>query len=262
MGDLFSIDLSFWNFAIFAVAGIVTGVINTLAGSGSLITLPIFIFLCGLPAPIANGTNRIGAVIQSAVGLYGYQKARATTFEGATWLVVPAIVGAVVGSRIAADINEQAMNYTIGGLMIFMLIVLLVNPKRWLRASDVNQARLKSPLSIVVFFLIGVYGGFIQAGVGIFLLSALVLVGKYSLSAGNGVKLLIVFAFSIPALIVFFLHQQVHIGYGLAMAVFQTIGTWIAIRFVSRVPDADVWIHRLLILVVVAAAVRFFWDAI
>ena len=139
------------------------------------------------------------------------------------------------------------MNYTIGGLMVFMLLVLLVNPKRWIQPSDVNQKRLKHPFTMLVFFLIGIYGGFIQAGVGIFLLAGLVLVGGYSLGEGNGVKLLIVFAFSIPALIIFFLHEQVHIGYGLMMAIFQSIGAWLAVRFVAHMPNANVWIHRCLL---------------
>lgn len=257
--DLFTIDLSFGEMFVFMVAGILTGIINTLAGSGSLITLPIFIFLCGLPAPVANGTNRIGAVIQSAVAVRSFQKTGTTSFKGAGWLVAPAIAGAIVGSRIAASIDEQMMNYTIGGLMVFMLLVLLVNPKRWIQPSDVDQKRLKHPFTIFIFFLIGIYGGFIQAGVGIFLLAGLVLVGGYSLGEGNGIKLLIVFAFSIPALIVFFMHEQVHIGYGLAMAVFQSIGAWVAVRFVAHMPNANVWIHRLLILIVAAAALRFFW---
>ena len=258
MQDLFTIDLSFWNFVIFVVAGVLTGIINTLAGSGSLITLPVFIFLCGLPAPVANGTNRIGALIQSAVGFREFQRQQATSFEGAVWLVVPAVLGAIVGSRLAVEINEQMMNYTIGGLMVFMLLVLLVNPKRWIQESTASARRNRNPLTVLVFFLIGVYGGFIQAGVGIFLLAGLVLASRYSLSAGNGIKLLIVFAFSVPALAVFFMHGQVHIGYGLLMAVFQSIGAWLAVRFVVKVPNANVWIHRLLILIVAAAAVKFF----
>lgn len=258
MEDLFTIDLGLWPAVLFAIAGVLTGVINTLAGSGSLITLPIFIFLCGLPAPIANGTNRIGAIIQSLVALRSYQKSGVTSFKGTGWLVAPAILGAIVGSQIASGLDEQTMNYTIGGLMVFMLLVLLVNPKRWIQESAVDQKQLKRPLTFFVFFLIGVYGGFIQAGVGIFLLAGLVLVSKYSLSAGNGVKLLIVFAFSIPAIMIFFLHDQVHIGYGLLMAFFQSIGAWLAVRFIAHVPNANVWIHRLLILVVAAAAAKFF----
>lgn len=259
MPDLFGFDLGFWNTLLFVVAGVLTGVINTLAGSGSLITLPIFIFLCGLPAPVANGTNRIGVVVQSAVGVYGFRQTDATSFRGAAWLVVPSILGALLGSALAVEIDEQTMNYTIGGLMVFMLLVLLVDPKRWIRESTVDPRRNRHPLTLLTFFGIGVYGGFIQAGVGIFLLAGLVLVSHYSLKGGNGVKLLIVFAYSVPALFIFFQNDQVHVGYGVAMAVFQALGAWLGVRFVARVPNANIWIHRLLILIVAASAVKFFF---
>lgn len=252
------IDLTLAEWALFAVAGVVTGIINTLAGSGSLITLPIFIFLCGLPAPVANGTNRIGVLVQSAVGVAGMAKADVVDYRGTAWLIVPAVLGAAMGSRIAVGIDEQAMNYTIGGLMVFMLIVLLVNPKRWIREVNVEMTARRRWIAVPVFFLIGVYGGFIQAGVGIFLLAGLVLVARYTLSSANGIKLVIVAAYGLPTLFIFFLQDQVHWGYGLSMAVFQSIGAWLAIRFVVHVPNADVWIHRLLILTVAASALAFF----
>ncbi len=258
MPDLFSIDLDAWGWFLFLVAGVFTGIINTLAGSGSLITLPLFIFICGLPAPVANGTNRIGVLFQSWVGLRGFHQTGLTDYNGATWLVVPTLIGAVVGALIAVDLNEQLMNQVIGLLMVFMLGVLLINPKRWLQESTAEPNRNRHPATMLVFFLIGVYGGFIQAGVGVFLLAGLVLVSRYSLGSGNGVKLLIVFCFGIPALAIFFFYNQVHVGFGLAMAVFQAIGAWMAVRFVARVPNANVWIHRLLIVIVAVSALKMF----
>ncbi len=252
------VDLTAVEWLIFAVAGVGTGIINTLAGSGSLITLPIFIFLCGLPAPIANGTNRVGVLMQSAVGLHGLTKSGTTSLQGSSWIVVPAVLGAVLGSRIAVGIDEQAMNNAIGGLMVFMLFVLLVNPKRWLVDSEPDNSLRRRLVGVVTFFAIGVYGGFIQAGVGIFLLAGLVLVSRYGLGSANGVKLLVVAAYGLPTLAVFFLQGQVHLAYGAAMAAFQSVGAWLAVRFVVNVPNADVWIHRLLIVIVAGSAVMFF----
>lgn len=255
--EIWNIDLSFWEWGLFLVAGIVTGIINTLAGSGSLITLPIFVFICGLPAPVANGTNRIGVLLQTGVGLATYRATKKDAFQGAPWLVVPTLVGAVVGSLIAVDLNEDTMNAILGGLLVFMLVVLLVNPGRWIHEMPVDQARNKHPLTLLAFFMIGVYGGFIQAGVGVFLLAGMVLISRYSLSAGNGMKLLIVFLYCIPTLGVFFWYDQVHIGYGLAMAVFQAIGAWMAVKWIIHFKQADKWIHRLLVLVVAAGAIKF-----
>ena len=255
---MWSIDLSLLEWALFLSAGITAGIINTLAGSGSLITLPIFVFVCGLPAPIANGTNRVGVLLQTAVGIGTYRSSGKMNYEGAAWLAGPAVVGAVVGSMIAVELNEETMNWVLGALLAFMLVVLLVKPSRWIHEQPVDMARSKTPLSIATFFAIGVYGGFIQAGVGIFLLAALVLLSRYSLSSGNGMKLLIVLLFGIPTLAVFLWNEQVHMGYGLAMAGFQAIGAWIAVKWVVRFKNADVWIHRLLIAIVAVASLKFF----
>jgi uncharacterized membrane protein YfcA len=258
MDTLFQIDLTLAEWLLFILGGIITGIINTLAGSGSLITLPIFVFVCGLPAPVANGTNRIGVVIQAIVGVQGFKKMGTTSFAGSAWLLVPAILGAILGSRIAVELDERWMNYALGSLMVFMFFVLILKPERWIRESEADARRNRHPLSILSFFLIGIYGGFIQAGVGIFLLAALVLIGKYSLRAGNGIKLLIVLAFSLPALFIFLWYGQVHLGYGLAMAVFQGFGAWLGVRFVAQVPNANVWIYRLLIAIVAVSALKFF----
>jgi len=251
------IDLSAAEWLLFLVAGIGTGIINTLAGSGSLITLPIFVFICGLPAPVANGTNRIGVLLQSGVGLATYRKRDALDLAGTPHLLVAIILGAIVGAFIAVDLNEETMNFVLGGLMAFMLVVLILKPSRWIHDQPMDPARSKHPLSLVAFFLIGVYGGFIQAGVGIFLLAGLVLISRFTLRSGNGIKLLVVFLYSIPSLAVFFWFDQVHIGYGLAMAVFQALGAWIGVRWIVQFENADVWIHRILIVAVAAAAFKF-----
>lgn len=249
-------------YLLVAAAGVATGIINTLAGSGSLITLPIFIFICGLPAPVANGTNRIGVILQSFVGIRGMKKNGILNTKHVEWLAIPAILGAMIGSAIAVEMDEKMMNLAIAVLMIFMLLVLLVDPKRWITATERPQGVHKKPLPLATFFLIGVYGGFIQAGVGIFLLAGLVLASKYSLGKANGVKMLLVFLFNIPALISFFLAGQVHLGFGLIMAAFQSLGALIAVRIMSRYPDANRWIHRLLIVIVIVSAIRFMVEAV
>jgi uncharacterized membrane protein YfcA len=253
--EFLSSDIAMW--ILFAVAGVVAGVINTLAGSGSLVTLPIFMFVCGLPPNIANGTNRVGVIFQTVVGIRGFRES-GTDYRGSAWLVVPAVIGALLGAWLASEMSAGQMRYVIGGLMVVMLFVLLVNPKRWIQESDSSNRNNAGWLSIGIYFLIGIYGGFIQAGVGIFLLAAAVLVSRYSLKDGNAIKLLVILAFAIPTLGIFCWHNQVHFGYGIAMAVFQSIGAVLGVRFATRVPDANLWIHRLLIVILIAAATKIF----
>lgn len=256
------LDLTGW--LIFALAGIVTGVINTLAGSGSLITLPIFMFVGGLDALMANGTNRVGVLIQSWVGITGFRRSGQLETQHIGWLVWPAVGGAIVGVFLAYWLGKEGMEIAIGGLMVFMLGVLLVNPKRWMLAEAQPFPTEKRGLLTLIFFGIGIYGGFIQAGVGIFLLAGLVLVAHFPLGKANAVKLLVVGTFNIVALGIFWYNGQVHLGLGLAMALFQSIGAIIGVRFVAKVPQAERWIYRLLVGIVVVSASKYLglWDGI
>ncbi|MEO1449152.1 MAG: sulfite exporter TauE/SafE family protein [Bacteroidota bacterium] len=260
--DAFFPDLTGLQWLLFIGAGIFTGVINTLAGSGSLITLPIFIFICGLPADVANGTNRIGVFMQSLIGIRGFQKQGQLPTAGLGWLLGPMILGAIIGAQLATQLDKTTMNYVIGGLMVFMLLVLLVNPKRWIRESAFDPTQLKKPLTLGIFFLVGLYGGFIQAGVGLFLLAGLVLLAKYDLKQANAIKLLAVAVFSIPAIIIFWQNKQIVWGFGIMMGIYQSIGAYLGVKIVSRVPNTSAWIHKLLILIVIVSASKFLglWD--
>jgi uncharacterized membrane protein YfcA len=155
-------------------AGFIAGFINTLAGSGSLITLPVLIFL-GLPATVANGTNRVGILLQNIVGLGGFHRQDMLDLRGTIILGLPAIAGSLVGAQIAVNLDEEMMRRAIGLLMVVMLVVILVRPNRWLKGELTRLENWPGWSRMLLFFAIGIYGGFIQAGVGIFLLAGLVL---------------------------------------------------------------------------------------
>ena len=229
-------------------AGFLAGFINTLAGSGSLISLPMLIF-AGLPANVANGTNRVAILLQNIVAVRGYRARGKFIWREGLAFALPAAVGAVVGARIAVDLPEALMRRAIGAIMLLMLLVLLVNPKRWIQGREGETPRTVGPLEVVIFFLIGIYGGFIQAGVGIFLLAGLVLVAGYDIVRANAIKVFIVLFFTVPALAIFLLNHQVSWGWGLLLAAGNMSGAWVGTRFATR-PGAGVWVHRLLVLVV------------
>ncbi|RME71099.1 MAG: sulfite exporter TauE/SafE family protein, partial [Chloroflexi bacterium] len=73
-------------------AGFVAGFINTLAGSGSLVTLPLLIF-AGLPANVANGTNRVAILLQNVVGVSSFRQQKVLDWRGGLKLALPAIIG-------------------------------------------------------------------------------------------------------------------------------------------------------------------------
>lgn len=232
-------------------AGFLAGFINTLAGSGSLITLPLLIF-AGLPAPIANGTNRVAILFQNVVGVSGFHKQKILDVRGAMILGIPAFFGSIVGAQIAVNLDEALMRKAIGMVMIIMLVVILFRPKRWLQGDLQTMANVPNIWKLILFFLIGIYGGFIQAGVGIFLLAGLVLGIGYDLVRANAVKVGIVLVFTVAALSVFVLNGQVEWFVGLVLAIGNMLGAWIATRF--AVEKGAIWVRRLLIAVIILSA--------
>ena len=233
-------------------AGFACGFINTLAGSGSLITLPLLIFL-GLPANVANGTNRVGILLQNLVSVGSFHRQKVLDLRRGAILAAPAIIGSIVGAQIAVNLDEELMRRVIGGLMAVMLVVLLVRPKRWLAGRPEMLGRHPGWMQMVIFFLIGIYGGFIQAGVGIFLLAGLVLVTGYDLVRANAVKVLIILFFTVFALAVFILNDQVRWFIGLIVAVGNMLGAWVASRM--AVKKGAGFVRWLLIAVVAVSAV-------
>jgi len=240
-------------------AGLFAGFVNTLAGSGSLITLPLLMFL-GLPANIANGTNRIGVLVQSAVSSWSFKKQKLYNIRESLWMVIPAVAGSFLGSLMAVRINEHIMEMLIGGLLVFMFFVILYKPEKWVSEHVPVLSNRRKWWVSVIFFFIGIYGGFIQAGVGFFLLAALVLGAGLGLTKANALKVVIVAALTIVALVVFILSGQVNYLYGIILAVGQGAGAWLASKVaVSWGPKV---VRIILLVAIMASAIKLTgaWD--
>ncbi len=241
-----------WLLATVPVMGFVAGFMNTLAGNGSLITLPLLILL-GLPANVANGTNRVGVLLQNVVAVGTFAKRGALDVQGSAALIAPTIVGAVLGAELAVDLDEALLRRVIGILMLVMLAVMVFNPERWIAEHATRRAPRLS-VEVPIFFAIGVYGGFLQAGVGIFLLAGLVLGAGFNLVGANAMKNLIVLVFTAAALVVFVVNDQVYWTYGLLLAAGQSLGAWVAARLAVERGAKFVRIVVIVIILVSAAA--------
>lgn len=167
-------------------------------------------------------------------------------------LATPAIIGSLVGAQIAVNLDEQLMRRTIGALMVVMLMVIFVRPKRWLEGRPEATSHRPDWLQLLIFFAIGVYGGFIQAGVGIFLIAGLVLGAGYDLVRANAVKVLIILCFTLFALAVFVFNNQVWWGLGLLLATGNALGGWVAARM--AVERGAAFVRWILIAVVIVSA--------
>jgi uncharacterized membrane protein YfcA len=218
---------------VLIVSGIFVGFINTLSGGGSVISLSLLILL-GLPANIANGTNRISIFFQTFSSVSSFTRQKMFTTLKPVWLGIPATIGAVLGAYMAIDVNVKVIEIAMCIAMVLMVFFLFYKPDKWLK-ENVNLLQYKiTSWQLVIFFIVGFYGGFIQVGVGYFLLMALVLGVGYDLVKANAVKNLIVFFYAVFALLVFIINGQVNYLYGLILSIGSVIGALIASYFAVK----------------------------
>jgi uncharacterized membrane protein YfcA len=237
------------------VAGFFAGIVNTLAGSGSLFTLPFLLFI-GLPAHHANGTNRVGILTQTLVGAITlYKKGHFKSGPDIIY-IVPTVIGSVLGAIIAVEIPEQAMRTAIGIVMLLLLGVLLVNYRQLLHESDAPVSREKKLAAFPVLFIIGMYGGFIQLGVGIFTLAALLLMLNLTFQHANALKNIMNFFLTLPAFLIFAWKGHIVWEVGAVVAIGQTIGAWVAARYATENKSASLWIRRLLVVMTLFTALK------
>ncbi len=235
--------------------GLAAGFINTTAGGGSMLSLPLLMFL-GLPANVANGTNRIAILLQNVIGVKTFRQKKVLDLKSDYRLAIPAVAGSVIGALFAVQIDVELLKKVIAGLMVVMFFVVVLKPDVWVkeRAGVVNPK--PTVLQYVIFFFIGLYGGFIQVGVGFFLLAGLVLGGGYNLVKANAVKVFIILIYTVFSLGIFIWHGQVDFIAGLILAAGNMAGAWLGVHF--SVKGGAKYVRYVLILALVIVILNLF----
>ncbi|PIB25438.1 integrase [Maribacter sp. 4U21] len=246
-----------YHYPLLVVVGFAVGFINTVAGGGSLLSLPVLIFL-GLPSNIANGTNRVAIVIQTALATAGFKSKGVSTFPFNAYLGIAAFLGSIIGAYIAVDVKGEVFNRILAIVMISVVFIIVFSPK--INFKDVEE-RLTGKylwIGIVVFFFFGIYGGFINAGLGFLMILFLHYVNRMSLVRSNATKVSVVFLYMISALVVFALNDKVNWKIGLILAIGNGSGAWIASRYSVKKGDGFIKVFLVIMVIVMAVKLWFF----
>jgi uncharacterized membrane protein YfcA len=237
------------------VTGVAAGFMNTLGGGGSLLTLPMLIFL-GLPAAVANGTNRIALIVQNVVGVSNFRRKGFFYPKLGITLAIPAIFGSFFGARLAISIPEELFQKILAVIMIVVMILILTRPeKRFLKEIEgENLSTVRLVVSIFIFFGVGLYGGFINAGVGFVIIVALTLITGMSLVKINSLKLFIVLIYIFSSFIVFLVHGKVDWILGLTLAIGNALGAYLGSNF--AVSKGDKWIRVFIVIAILSMSAK------
>jgi len=254
---LFTRMEEFLTLLFLVLIGFFAGVINTLAGGGSLFTLPVLIFL-GLPPQLANGTNRVAILIQSFSGALGYQSKGVSTFPFTLYLGISASLGALLGAQIAIDLIGSLFNKTLAIIMIVVGFLILFKQKKLEEGLSERLSGKYLIWSLVGFFLIGIYGGFINAGIGIVIMLFLNRFNRLTMIKSNAIKVAVVCLYSMVALFIFAYNDVVDWKMGGAMAFGTSFGAWFASRWSVKKGDRVIRVSMLVVVIFMAIKLWFF----
>ncbi len=235
-------------------AGLIAGFLNVMAFGGSLITLPVLIFL-GLPVAVANGTNRFAILVQNVAAVGNFRRLGYADARTGMLYSLATIPGAIVGALWAVRVSEQLFRAILAVVLIAAVVGLLV-PRRP-RHGQPDVSRRAKLVAALAFFAIGFYGGFIQAGVGFLLMLVMYNLLHIDLVRTNMHKVLIVLVFSIPALGVFVATGNVAWTLAGALAVGNAAGATVATHVSVKGGERPIRIVIGLALLVMAA--RLVW---
>ena len=235
------------------LVGLIAGTLNVVAGGGSLLTLPVMIFL-GLPPTVANGTNRLAILVESAAATWSFQRRGLISRE---WLVLAlpaAITGAVIGTTVAMNIGDFVFQKILAVILVASAAWSLWHRTEPIVAEDVCMPEgMRRFVFVAIFFLIGFYGGFIQAGVGFLILAATSFAGL-NLIRGNALKVVVVLAFTPLALALFAWGGKVDWAMGIALAAGNLLGGLAGVHL--QILKGHMWVRNVVTVVIVLFAIR------
>ncbi len=251
-------DSSWTSLLALFLAGSVAGILNVVAGGGSFLTLPVLLYL-GLPTTVANATNRVGILFQNVGAVVSFRRHGVLDWRWTARAAFPAVAGAVLGVYLALHTPEAGFRRILASLMIVISLWTLWDP---LRRQGNRKPRLADNRLLlgIGFFLAGVYGGFVQAGVGFLVLSLTTLAG-FDLVRGNAIKVLCILSFTVVALGIFAFDGQVAWVPGLVLATGTVLGGQIGVRI--SIVKGHKWLRGIVTTAVLAMAIHLwitsFW---
>ena len=241
---------------LFAV-GFLCGTLNVVAGGGSFLTLPVLIFL-GLPPSVANGTNRVGIFLQNVAAVWSFRRYGLFDRTAIVWAGLPATLGAVLGTWLALAISDRAFQQILAFLMVAISLWTLWSPPKRGGGEGSAAAVPRALVLAAGFFVCGVYGGFVQAGVG-YLVLAVTTAAGLDLVRGNAVKVTAILCLTALALLIFAWQGRVDWLLGLVLAGGTILGGVCGARL--TVKKGHRWIRRVVTATVIVFALKLWFSA-
>jgi uncharacterized protein len=249
-------SIPLWAFPVLFVTGLVAGFVDSIAGGGGLITLPVF-FSFGLPPQAALGTNKFQAMFGSGGAAWHYARSKVVNLAECGPGIAFTALGAIAGTLTVQKLDPTFLKHLIPILLFAIAAGIILRPK--LGAEDIHPRLGAAWFYPVAGFTLGFYDGFIGPGVGTFWTVAFMLGLGFNLTKATGYTKVMNLASNVASFCFFAAAGQVYYGAGVAMAVGQLLGARIGSRMVIK--RGVKFIRPIFLAMVFALILKLLWDA-
>lgn len=247
--------MELYEIPLIILTGFVAAFLNTVGGGGSLFSVPILTFL-GLPITSANATSRVAILFQNVFAVFGFRsKGVELPWPYSLYLGISSLFGGWIGALLASRIADEVFNKIFVGVMILSVFLILFDP---FKSKGPEKFSFKSQATgVILFFFIGIYGGFVQAGIGFMVIAVLSLVNNLNLVKSNYVKVFAAIVYTAVSVVVFAIEGKIDWYTGLVLAIGHALGGWYASRW--SVDKGEVWIKRVMIVSIIGMAIKLWF---
>ncbi len=245
-----------YEYILVIVVGFVAAFLNTVGGGGSLFTVPILTFL-GVPITFANATSRVAILAQNIFAVGGFASKKVVLpLRYSLLLGISSLLGGFIGAILAAHIDDILFQRLFVVVMIFSLVLVLYDPFKTKQAAERMESKHQW-LGTFLFFFIGIYGGFVQAGIGFLVIGVLSLVNNFNLVKINYIKVFVAIVYTGVSVLVFAWEGKILWYTGFILAIGHALGGWFASRW--SVTAGEVWIKRIMVVSVLGMAIKLWF---
>ncbi len=248
--------MEWYEYILITAVGFVAAFLNTVGGGGSLFTVPILTFL-GIPITFANATSRVAILAQNVFAVGGFASKKVDLpLRYSLLLGFTSMIGGLIGATWASRIDDKLFSRLFVVVMIISIALVVIDPFK-ANGKEPKMDLRRQLIGAFVFFFIGIYGGFVQAGIGFLVIGALGLINQFDLVRINYIKVFVAIVYTLASVIIFALEGKIIWTTGLVLAIGHALGGWYASRW--SVKAGEVWIKRVMVVSVLAMAVKLWF---
>lgn len=246
---------TWYEYVLITLVGFLAAFMNTVGGGGSLFSVPILTFM-GLPITAANATSRVALLFQNFFAVGGFRsKGIELPWPYSLYLGLASLGGGLIGSIMASRVSDAIFTKIFVIVMILAVALIVYDPFK--STGNERLDRRSQMIGSLCFFFLGIYGGFVQAGIGFLVIAVLSLVNNLSLVKSNYVKVFAAIVYTGASVIVFGWEGKIIWVTALILAVGHAFGGWYASRW--SVTAGDIWIKRVMVVSIIAMAIKLWF---